>query len=158
MIDKFTEQDAALLDELGHNNEPKKVAQFTPRQERVISGFADIQRFVDTHGRSPERSGNRDFLERLYAVRLDKIRRLTEDHDLLAPLDYQGLLSSGAEDEKSVVEALDDEKLLAELGIQPAKNDIKTLRPCSFERRETGGRGNCKSYEVQRVRTVSSSV
>ena len=46
-------------------------------------GFEEIQRFVDTHGRVPERGEDRDVFERLYAVRLDRIREQEECRTLL---------------------------------------------------------------------------
>ena len=51
----FTEQDAALLDALGVKTELKKVSRNTVREERIIEGFAEIQRFADLHGRAPDR-------------------------------------------------------------------------------------------------------
>ena len=46
---KFTEEDDALLAELGVDIEPRRsqLAR-TPREERIIAGFEDIQRFVET--------------------------------------------------------------------------------------------------------------
>ena len=64
----FTEQDAALLDELGVEVKPEKVSRHTAREERIIAGFEEIQRFVDMHGRAPERGEDRDVFERLCAV------------------------------------------------------------------------------------------
>ena len=48
------------------------------------------------HGRAPQHGEDRDIFERLYAVRLDRLRALDECRSLLAPLDHQGLLA-GAE-------------------------------------------------------------
>ena len=48
------------------------------------------------HGRAPQHGEDRDIFERLYAVRLDRLRALEECRSLLAPLDHQGLLA-GAE-------------------------------------------------------------
>ena len=67
-----------------------------PREERIIAGFEEIQRFVEKHGRAPQHGEDRDIFERLYAVRLDRLRALEECRSLLAPLDHQGLLA-GAE-------------------------------------------------------------
>ena len=52
---------------------PEKVSRHTAREERIIAGFEEIQRFVDMHGRAPERGEDRDVFERLCAVRLDRI-------------------------------------------------------------------------------------
>ena len=92
----FTEQDAALLDALGVEVEPQKVSRHTAREERIIAGFEEIQRFVDSHGRAPERGADRDVFEQLYAVRLDRILKQDECRTILAPLDRQRLLSGSA--------------------------------------------------------------
>ena len=51
MAKKFTDQDDALLDALGVVVEPEKVAAHTPREERIIAAFEEIQCFVETQGR-----------------------------------------------------------------------------------------------------------
>ncbi len=73
--------------------EPEKKGGRTPREERIIAGFEEIQRFVEQHGRAPQHGEDRDIFERLYAVRLDRLRALEECRALLAPLDRQGLLA-----------------------------------------------------------------
>jgi hypothetical protein len=55
-----------------------------------------IQRFVEEHGRAPQHGEDRDIFERLYAVRLDRLRALEECRVLLEPLDNQGLLTGNA--------------------------------------------------------------
>ena len=59
----------------------------------------------------------RDIFERLYAVRLDRIRELQECRDLVEPLDHQHLLTGSAATLPSDADELDDDALLAELGI-----------------------------------------
>jgi len=44
---KFTEEDDALLDELGVEVKVKKKTSLTAREERIIAGFEEIQRFVE---------------------------------------------------------------------------------------------------------------
>ena len=63
--------DLELLDALGIEPEPKKKVARAPREERIIAGFEDIQRFYEEHGRMPRHGEGRDIFERLYAVRLD---------------------------------------------------------------------------------------
>ncbi len=87
-----------LRDELADFAQPEKKGGRSAREERIIAGFEEIQRFTDEHGRAPQHGEDRDIFERLYAVRLDRLRALEECRLLLAPLDRQGLLSS-AEDE-----------------------------------------------------------
>nr|WP_210286157.1 GIY-YIG nuclease family protein [Hansschlegelia beijingensis] len=117
-----------MLAELGALAEPKAARTHTAEEERVIAGFEDILKFVATHGRPPQHGEERDIFERLYAVRLDRLREQTRFHDLLAPMDADSLLKPAAGD-GAALEALDDDALLAELGVggdDPA--DITTLR------------------------------
>jgi hypothetical protein len=128
MVKGFTEDDDALLTELGIEVETKKHVSRTPREERIIAGLADIQRFVDEHGRAPQHGEERDIFERLYAVRLDRIRELQECRDLLAPLDKQGLLTNTAPSLASDSDDLDDDALLAELGVEVTASPLTELK------------------------------
>lgn len=85
MAKSFTDKDDALLAELGVEVEVKKQLSRTPREERIVAGFEEILRFAEEHGRPPQHEEDRDIFERLYAVRLDRIRDLQECRDLLAP-------------------------------------------------------------------------
>jgi len=108
--------DDELLDALGVEAAPLKAASRTPREERIIAGFEDILRFHETHGRVPLHGEGRDIFERLYAVRLDQLRKLPEAQTLLAPLDGAGLLT-GAGSTEANGDELDEDALLAELGV-----------------------------------------
>lgn len=126
---EFTDEDDALLEELGVEIEVKTAGGHTPREERIIAGFEDIQRFVDEHKRTPQHGDDHDIFERLYAVRLDRLRALEECRLLLEPLDRQGLLKGGKpEPVKADVDEMDDDALLAELGIDSARDEIAELR------------------------------
>jgi hypothetical protein len=57
---------------------PEKKSGRSPREERIIAGFEEIQRFVESHGHTPQHGEDRDIFERLYAVRLDRLRTLEE--------------------------------------------------------------------------------
>ena len=128
MAKEFTNEDDALLGELGIEVEVKKVATQTPREERIIAGFEEIQRFVEEHGRSPEHGESNDIFERIYAVRLDRIREQQETHDLVAPLDHTGLLEGSAKTSKANAEDADDDALLAEIGIEVDALPITELK------------------------------
>lgn len=122
--------DDQLLEALGVEVAPLKVSSRTPREERIIAGFEDILRFHQAHGRAPLHGEGRDIFERLYAVRLDQLRKLPEAQALLSELDGPGLLS-GTIAAQVDVDALDEDALLAELGIdnKPAgQSDITVLR------------------------------
>lgn len=121
--------DDELLDALGVEVAPIKTASRTPREERIIAGFEDILRFYQTHGRAPIAAEGRDIFERLYAVRLDQLRKSPEAKTLLAEMDTHGLLSAATT--TTDVDALDEDALLAELGIGEEtanQNDITVLR------------------------------
>ena len=120
-----------LMADLGLEVLPLKTSSRTPREERIIAGFEDILRFYQEHSRAPLHGEGRDIFERLYAVRLDQLRKLPEARMVLAGLDDPGLLSGGTETIPSDVEGIDEDALLAELGVdvdQSDKNDITVLR------------------------------
>ncbi len=118
MANNFSEEDDALLAELGVEVEAKTASNRTPREERIIAGFEEIQRFYEQHGRHPQHGEDGDIFERLYATRLDRIRELDECRQLVEPLDHQGLLAQGARPPTIVADELDDDQLLAELGVE----------------------------------------
>lgn len=121
--------DDDILAELGVDLTPKKAGARTPREERIIAGFEDIVKFREEHGRVPQHGEGRDIFERLYAVRLDRLRALPESARLLAEIDVHGLLAGGEDSAFVPVDDLDDGALLAELGIDAAPaQDITELR------------------------------
>lgn len=134
-MSKFTEEDDALLNELGIEVEVQKTGSRTPREERIIAGFEEIQCFVTENNRLPQHGEERDIFERLYAVRLGSLCRQKECRALLEPLDHQGLLNGSVADSTTYAE-LDDDDILAALGVDTeeiASNasevpDITTLR------------------------------
>lgn len=113
---KFTEEDDALLEELGVVTEARAASSRSSREERIIAGFEDIQKFVDANGRHPQHGEGRDIFERMYAVRLDQLRKQEDCVKLLQPLDHQGLLTSDSP-ATTTIDDLDDVALLAELGL-----------------------------------------
>ncbi len=146
--------DDALLDALGVDVAPISTSSRTPREERIIAGFEDILRFYDTHGRKPLHGEGRDIFERLYAVRLDQLRKLPEAQALLAKLDVLGLLANGKL-AGTDVDVLDEDALLAELGVSTESaddNNITVLRHVrsSVEKRAAGDvadRTPCKDFD-----------
>lgn len=134
MSDLDIEELAAELAELAP---PEKKGGRSAREERIIAGFEDIQRFVDEHAGAPQHGEDRDIFERLYAVRLDRLRAQAECRALLDPLDRQGLLD-GDVILATKNDEIDDEALLAELEGAHREPDLTTLRHVrsSEERRE----------------------
>ncbi|HEY4372511.1 MAG TPA: GIY-YIG nuclease family protein [Burkholderiales bacterium] len=140
-----------LAAELADFATPEKQAGRPPREERIIAGFEDIQRFVDKHGRAPQHGEDRDIFERLYAIRLDRLRSLPECRTLLPPLDHQGLLS-GAPSIAVNEEPVDVDELAAELAGVADAEDITVLRHVrtSVEKRaaeEIAQREPCEDFE-----------
>ncbi len=150
---KFTDEDDALLEELGVEAEAKREGSRTPREERIIAGFEEIQRFVEEHGRSPRHGEERDIFERLYAVRLDRLRELEDARSLLAPLDHQGLLAAGPLAGETIPDDIDDDELLSQLGVDvPAATGITDLRHVRTvaEKRdaeEIANRDRCEDFD-----------
>ena len=152
---KFTEEDDALLARLGVDVEAGKAASRTPREERIIAGFEEIQRFVETHGRAPRHGEDRDIFERLHAVRLDRIREQEECRALLTPFDHQELMTRRSEAASPSPDNMDDDALLAELGVEASAPDIAELRHVrsSAEKRaaeEVATRRECEDFETFR--------
>ena len=151
MPKNFTAEDDELLAALGIEVEVKPQKALTPRQERIIAGFEEIQRFYEQHGRAPLHLESGDIFERLYAVRLERLRSLEECRELVEALDHQGLLTTTA-DSTPDLDALDDDALLAELGIEPVAAELTTLRHVrsTAEKRaaeEIANRERCADFE-----------
>lgn len=149
---EFTDEDDALLGELGVEVETKTGGSHTSREERIIAGFEEIQRFVDEHKRQPQHGEKRHIFERLYAVRLDRLRSLEECRALLKPLDWQGLLTEGVREPEVEPSELDDDALLAELGVAPDTSGIGKLthvRSAADKRaaEETANRKKCEDFD-----------
>ena len=173
-LSDFTDDDDALLAELGVETEVKQDQTYTARQERIIAGFEDIQRFYREHDCLPRHGEDRDIFERLYAVRMDRIRASTECLDLLRPMDVDNLLLSsprpdsgrGAGGEGQVCESTvdyepsSDDELLEALGVGPSDDDITTMKHVrsssdrNAERNipeEVAQRKACKDFDEYRL-------
>jgi len=89
----------------------------------------------------------------LYAVRLDCLRELADGRALLEPLDHQGLLAGAASVPASTPDELDDDELLAQLGVDSAATaDITELRHVrsAAEKRaaeEIANRQKCEDFD-----------
>ena len=152
MTKAFNDDDDALLAELGVEVEVKKQVSRTPREERIIAGFEEIQRFAGEHGRPPKHGEGSDIFERLYAVRLDQVRQLQECRELLVPLDEQDLLADAPAPSVLTSDDLDDDALLAELGVEVAKSpltELKHVRSTAEKKAadEIANRDRCEDFE-----------
>lgn len=127
MPKKVSKEDLDLLDELGVDTTAKKQAKRTPKEQRIIAGYEDIECFLEENGRLPQHGENRDVFERLYAVRLDVIRKSTECLEILKEIDTKNLLESNAP--TNLQEEASDYEILEALGIAPYNSgDITELK------------------------------
>jgi len=144
----------ALLDELGIVAEVSKKPVRTPREERIIAGFEEIQRFVDQNGSVPAHGEEKDIFERLYATRLEQIRSNEECRDLVQALDSQGLLENAGRIAEPPAEYASDKELLAELGVEaPKEGDVTFLRHVKSRAEvraaeEIANRKPCEDFEL----------
>lgn len=129
MAEDINDDDIELLGELGVEAEPVAAGGRTAKEQRIIAGFEEIERFVEEHGRPPEHGESRDIFERLYAVRLDRIRESTECRAVLEGLDRRGLLGTEKDANRHgdcLEEPTADEALLTALGVEADSADDVT--------------------------------
>lgn len=149
MANAFTEDDAALLAELGIATETQEPARHTLREERIIAGFAEIHRFAEAHNHAPQHGETREIFERLYATRLDRIRACEEYRTLVEPLDSHGLLTAAVQAPAGGAADLDDEALLAALGVEASPiTDLRHVRSTAEKRaaEEVANRDRCENF------------
>ena len=145
-----TEEDRALLTELGVEGKASKNTHYTAREERIIAGFEEIQHFVEEHGRAPQHGEDNDIFERIYVIRLDIIRKQEECCTLLTAIDHQGLLASNAGAQCQEPDELDDDALLAELGAEdPPITRLHYVRSTVEKQvaEEIASRQKCEDFE-----------
>jgi hypothetical protein len=143
-----------LAEELAEFDAPEKKGGRPPREERIIAGFEDIQRFVQAHGHAPMHGEDRDIFERIYAVRLGRLRAQEDCRAILAPLDHQGLLGDAPNPEPSA-EDMDADALMAELAGDAPDADVTAMRHVrtSADKRaaeEIAQRKPCEDFEAFR--------
>ena len=161
-----------LCSELSEYAKPAKAEGGSAKEQRIIAGFEEIERFVEEHGGLPRHGEKRDIFERLYAVRLDRLRESAECRALLKGRDPRRLLeSAGYDSESSVLRedpteyrvsaAVDAEPSDAELldalrGDEPTpSSDIKDLRNVRSREEiraaeEVAKRNPCDDFEIFR--------
>ena len=150
---KLTQEDDDLLAALGLQVDVKKSVKHTAREQRIIAGFEEIQKFVDENDRLPEFGEDKDIFERIYAVRLERIRSLEESKTLLSELDHQNLLDHNSTSVIDVSNDLNDDELLAQLGVEDNQEDsITTLRHVRSQAQkkqaeEIANRIPCENFE-----------
>lgn len=160
-----------LRSELSDYAKPAKATGGSAKEQRIIAGFEEIERFVEEHGRPPRHGEDRDVFERLYAVRLDRLRESAECRAVLKGRDPQGLLSSvpnecgtgGLQEDPAeyrvgtaVAEVPSDEELLTALrGDDEGERDIAELRHVRSREEiraaeEVAKRNPCEDFDLFR--------
>lgn len=160
-----------LRSELSSYAKPAKGGASSAKEQRIIAGFEEIERFVAEHDRLPQHGEDRDIFERLYAVRLDRIRASAECRAVLKERDPRGLLASApigrgssrlceepAGDQASAAVAdlpSDDELLSALRGDDAEDHDIAELRHVRSREEiraaeEVAKRNACEDFDVFR--------
>lgn len=145
--------DDDLLSELGIDLAPVKQVTYTAKEERLISGFKEVLQFYETNQRIPSNSHNADIFERLYAVRLDQLRKIPEAISLLDDFDQHNLLNNTTSEPSNMYE-LEDDELLSELGIEVESEDnIMVLQHVRSQKEresneQTATRKACVDFDV----------
>ncbi len=141
----------ALADDLAEFEVKDKPIVRSPIEERVIAGFEDIQRFVETSGHAPNSGADNDIFERLYAVRLDRLVANAMYRELLEPLDHQGLLNTVENTDDK--DELDMDALASDLedldGVASDITDIRHVRPVAERKaaEDVASREPCKDFD-----------
>lgn len=154
MIKQITDEDLELLDALGVDTTPEQTSHYSPREERIIAGFEEIERFVKEHNRLPQHGEENDVFERLYAIRLDRLRSSDECCTLLKQFDKNGLLVTNNVQNPPLDESIPDEDLLSALGIDTtSENDITLLTHVRSRQEikaaeEIAQRTVCEDFEI----------
>ncbi len=117
-----------LRDALAEFAQPEKKGGRSHREERIIAGFEEIQQFIKHHGHAPQHGEDKDIFERMYAVRLDRMRTQEECRSLLAQFDQQGLLAVGDTVQEDAPDYLDEDELAAELGGSTRLTELRFVR------------------------------
>lgn len=140
-----------LASDLAEFEVEDKPVNRSPVDERVIAGFEDIQRFTEAAGHAPRAGSDHDIFERLYAVRLERLKANNEYHDLLSPLDHQGLLTSASVADQA--DDLDMDALASDLedldGLAPDITEIRHVRPVAERKaaEDVASREPCKDFD-----------
>ena len=141
-----------LRAELDEFAQPERKDGPPPSEERIVAGFREIQQFFEKNGRIPQHGEDKQIFERLYAVRLDRLRALEECLTLLEPLDYQGILNWAEIAKTEPVESMGNDELLAELdGVAgpPGITELRHVRSRSEIQtaEEIANREKCEDFD-----------
>ena len=143
----------SLRDELADFAEPAAEAPRSAIEERVLAGFEEIQRWVAAHGHLPRNEEGLDIFERLYSVRLERLRSQADLRQMLKDADSEGILD-GMIHSAGDPTVLSTDDLASELaGIAETASDLTQLRhvrPRAEIRaaEEIASRQPCRDFEI----------
>ncbi len=104
----------------------EKPAGRSALEQRILAGFEEIERFVEQHDRTPQHGEGRDIFERLYAVRLDRLRQSPECRAVLKDVDARGILGETPDATRAASDEPDDAELQASLAELEMEGDDVT--------------------------------
>ena len=143
----------ALADDLAEFDVETKPIARSLIEERIIAGFEDIQRFVETAGHPPRHGPDNDIFERLYAVRLERLAGNADYRALLVALDHQGLLGGVATVEDDDDADVDLDALASDLedldSVAADITELRHVRPVAEKRaaEEIANRERCEDFD-----------
>lgn len=143
----------ALAGDLSEFDAETKPAQRSAVEERLITGFEDIQRFVEQTGHAPRHGAENDIFERLYAVRLGRLAGNAEYTALLEPMDHQNLLDGHVPAEEMEDDNPDLDALASDLedleGASSNITELRHVRPAAEKRaaEEIANRERCEDFD-----------
>jgi hypothetical protein len=137
-----------LRSELDDFAKPAKAGAGSAKEQRIIAGFEEIERFVEEHRRLPRHGEDRDIFERIYAVRLERLRNSPDCRAVLQGRDPQGLLESAAGDPQS--------SMVGEAGETYGAGGSSDILPSDDELAAELSKAGLASSEIVRLRHVRS--
>jgi hypothetical protein len=149
----FTQEDDDLLEELGVDVEIESKSAYSARDARIIAGFQEIETFFENNGRAPQNGEGKEIFERIYATRFEAILASQECRDVLADFDKHCLLTGAINLSANMAAEMDDEALLAELGVVSQGDSNLTIlthvRSAAEKKaaEEIGSRSLCQDFD-----------
>jgi hypothetical protein len=133
-----------LRSELNEYAKPAKAGASSAKEQRIIAGFEEIERFVEEHGRLPQHGEERDIFERLYAVRLDRLRASAECRTVLGGRDSRGLIDSSEDEDTGNAVREDSTLYMAGSATDEKISDDELLNALRGEDETVAGIGELK--------------
>ncbi len=121
--------DEELLSALGVETDTETNSASNTYESKIIAGFEEIVQFYREYQFLPTHGEDRDIRERVLAVRFDRIKSNNEIVAILKNYDTYGILEINNQINEVIIDKINDEELLSELGvILPEEKDITKLK------------------------------